>query len=415
VNPAECRQAALAALKLASLSLPHLSGLARLVEVYADRRVETAGITASGRLLVSPDWFGTLSVQDRTFVVAHELLHLAFRSHERGEGSGVAPFNVAHDYIINDILVDALGHRVPAGGLEWPGARHLSAEAIVTEMRRRGRSARPGWSGVSASPSPMGAALAKAGLVAPVDVTHQDDLITESLERRLFPGFDPGLARQKIREASARAVSLERLKEGMDRLEAIGQVGGRPGDDAIAVDALRTLYRPPWELALQTWMEEVAPGPRSYARPSRRTAEQADVVLAGRKREGWTLHIILDTSGSMASEFSRLLGMIASFCETVHVTRIHLLQCDSEVSADEWLEPEELDRYTILGLGGSDLSPAIQRLAEDVEVESAIVITDGAIEYPESPPPYNVLWVLTWKDSGFDPPYGRVIEVELVL
>jgi hypothetical protein len=118
-NPAvaaTARQAALDALKLASIELPHLAGLARLVEVHADARVPTAGITASGKLLVSPDWFCALPVADRAFVAAHELLHLAFQSHERGLGSDPMHFNVAHDFIINDVLVEALGRPVTAGG-----------------------------------------------------------------------------------------------------------------------------------------------------------------------------------------------------------------------------------------------------------------------------------------------------------
>ena len=45
-----------AALKSVAMLFPHLSGLARLVRVAADRRVGTAGIFASGRLLLNPEW-----------------------------------------------------------------------------------------------------------------------------------------------------------------------------------------------------------------------------------------------------------------------------------------------------------------------------------------------------------------------
>ena len=71
----------------------------------------------------------------------------------------------------------------------------------------------------------------------------------------------------------------------------------------------------------------------AYARPSRRGADRTDVVLPGRKREGWTLNIVLDTSGSMADEMPRALGAIADFCEAVGVDQVRLVQCDTAVAA----------------------------------------------------------------------------------
>ncbi len=70
------------------------------------------------------------------FVLAHEMLHLALRTHDRARGADRTEFNYAHDYIINDILRAELGQAVPAGGLDMPGARDRSAEEIVLEMRR---------------------------------------------------------------------------------------------------------------------------------------------------------------------------------------------------------------------------------------------------------------------------------------
>ncbi len=181
-----------------------------------------------------------------------------------------------------------------------------------------------------------------------------------------------------------------------------------PGKTAL-YGGLRTSYAPPWELALQRWLEGVAAGVRSYERPSRRAVAQSDVVLAGRRREGWTLHIVLDTSGSMQDELSRALGAIGAFCDSVNVGAVRLLQCDCEVTRDDWVAPDALAGFEIAGFGGSDLSPALLRLAEDPTVEAAVVITDGEIGYPEAPPPYAVLWVLTAPNEEFAPPYGALL------
>ena len=179
------------------------------------------------------------------------------------------------------------------------------------------------------------------------------------------------------------------------------------------VTALRGLYRTPWEMALQKWLESVAPGERTFVRPSRRGADRADIVLPGRKRESWMLNVVLDTSGSMTDEIPRALGAIADFCDAVAVDEIRLIQCDAAVTSDEVLSPAELAEYQVNGYGGSDLSPAMLALADDPLVTAAIIITDGDISFPATDMPYAVLWVLpAHGNSAFRPPYGRVIAMQ---
>ena len=126
---------------------------------------------------------------------------------------------------------------------------------------------------------------------------------------------------------------------------------------------------------------------------------------------GRPLHGVLDTSGSLVEDLPYLLGLIASFCEQVDAGEVHLLQCDTTVTADEWVTPEGLRRHTLFGAGGSDLTPAMLRLADDPTVEAALVLTDGCIDYPREPMPYSVLWGLLGPQGSFLPPYGQVLEL----
>jgi predicted metal-dependent peptidase len=415
------------ALRMASVSLPHLSGLAHLVRLAVEPRIRTAGIFPSGRLVLNPEWFGRLSLDEATFVVAHELLHLALRSHERSGDMDRGLFNYAHDLIINDMLREALKQSVPAGGLHEPGARHQSAEAITDRLRRERGEGWTWWSqswegGPTPSSGPavtaLGAALRQAGLGVEPEAGGSEpeapelDVLPEALERAWFPGLDradEARLRGKIRREALRSVSLEVLQRSMER--AAGPGDSDAGGASAAVEALHSAARPPWELGLQRWMEEAAPGPRTYARPSRRGADRSDLVLVGRRREGWTLHVVLDTSGSMTQELARALGAVAVFCESLDVQRIRMLQCDAEVTKDEVVTPQELARYEVAGFGGSDLGPALRRLAEDPEVEAAVVLTDGWIDYPAQPMPYAVLWALTQHNPEFRPSYGSVLEM----
>ena len=107
-----------------------------------------------------------------------------------------------------------------------------------------------------------------------------------------------------------------------------------------------------------------------------------------------------------------LLGVIASYCHGMGISDVRLLQCDTRVTVDHRVSPQELREYKIKGMGGSDMTPALRRLTDDPEVEAVILITDGYIHYP-SRVPFAVLWALTPPRTSFRPPYGAVVPLEI--
>jgi predicted metal-dependent peptidase len=422
------------ALKLVAANLPHLSGLCHAVRLKVTRKYPVAAIGATGLMLVNAKVFAESALPDLVFVVAHELMHLALDTFGRGGGANPRLVNVAHDYVINDILSVELGRAVPLGGLVRHGARQESLEALVTELARGNPDGRTGcWSvarkkkpkKVRGPKSAMTDALEKAGLIPPEpdepeeedeEANEAGDTLSAEEEEELEPHMGPkerGASRERVRREAVRAVSLKELRDQMEKAAKGGQ--GR-GPDAGAtqalVDAVATAYQPPWQLALQHWLDAVAPGPRSFARPSRRGADRADgVILPGRKREGWALHVVLDTSGSMVNTLPGILGLLGSFCEGAGVDRVRVMQCDVGVTSDVWVDPAELASFKVTGFGGSDMSPAMDELADDPEVSAVLVLTDGYIAYPAEEPPYAVLWGLVDGYGNFQPPYGTVVHV----
>ena len=402
-------------LKLLTVPLPYLAGLAARVRVSLDERVPTMGVFASGRLVVNPAFAEKLKENELIFVLAHELLHLALRTHDRARGSHHLEFNYAHDYIINDILRIELGaEHVPAGGLDMPGASKRSAEEIVLEMRRNAADMPSKTAVFDGQETTVGRLFGPGGRGhaggGGGERPEAGDVLGSQREKEMFPD-------EVAAQAEEAAAIKEAASAGLALARAVGALRGLRGDDAGAtsqvVTALRGLYRTPWEVALQRWMESVAPGERTFVRASRRGADRSDLVLPGRRREGWMLNVIVDTSGSMAEEIPRALGAIADFCDAVAVDQIRLLQCDVTVTSDELLSPTELAEFTVSGYGGSDLTPAMERLAADPQVRAAAIITDGEIQFPPDPMPYAVLWVLPpGRSAAFHPSYGRVVTME---
>ncbi len=398
-------------LRMVTVPLPHLAGLAAAVRVHLDWRVPTMGIFASGRLLVNPGFAARLKDNELVFVLAHELLHLALRTHDRARGSGRLEFNYAHDYIINDILRTELGFAsIPAGGLDMPGARARSAEDIVIEMRRNADLMPSRTQVFEGQQTSVRQVLgAGSGNSAGDNSDDAGDVLADQKEREMFPAEADDQAAQKaaIDEVVTRGKILA------DALKALNRRGTGDGATSATVSALRGGLRPAWQSALQKWIESSSPGERTFTRPSRRGAERSDVILPGRKRESFLLNVVLDTSGSMTEEIPLALGAIADFCDAAGVDQVRIVQCDTTVTSDEIVAPEELTMFSVSGFGGSDLSPAMRALAEDPQVTAIVVVTDGDIAFPADPMPYGVLWVLPANGSmSFNPPYGRVIAMD---
>jgi predicted metal-dependent peptidase len=408
------------ALRRVTVPFPYLAGLAAAARVAIDTRLPTMGVFASGRMVANPAFTARLDDAELTFVVAHEMLHLALRTHERAPGSDRLQFNFAHDYIINDILRSELGvTRIPAGGLDMPGARHRSAEEIVLEMRREAQAREAGAGGARRRVWRAGDGTGEGGNPAaggaPGDEPggEDGDVLADALER---DWFGEGAAQQRERRRQAD----EAVRRGLAIARATGalkgplglQMGLAPGSRSEEVDARRGAYRTPSELALQRWIESVAMGPRTFQRPSRRASGVSDAVLPGRRRESRILNVVLDTSGSMTDELPRALGAIGDFCEALGVDSVRLVQCDATVTADDMLAPQDLARRRIEGYGGSDLSPALHHLAADPFVRAVVVITDGDILHPGETMPYELLWLLPPQpQTVFRPAQGRVLHL----
>lgn len=443
VDDQRAQQLAATALRMVAMNMPWLSPLVYAVRLTVDSRFDVAAVSQSGSVYVNPTVFANISLRDATYVMAHELLHLALDTFSREtELDDPETVNIAHDYVINDLLRSALNMDPPLGGLDLYGASEWSMEKIVAWMEEeKDRDSLPdrcwrwepagsgghekGSGDSSQAASVLGRALLDAGLLQDAKQSEKDsseeqeandsrkpqrrgmDVIFPAQERELFPDQSVRDA-DNAREIDAAVRQVGALKIAQD--VAIQSKGSVPGDHSMFLEAVRNYHQPPWQLALQRWMEAMAPGDRTYARPSRRGADRRDVVLPGRSREGWTLHIVLDTSGSMSNELAACLGAIAEFCEAVGVFDVHILQCDTQVTVDEWVAVDQLAHYRIAGYGGSDMSPAMERLKHDSEVSAVVVITDGWISYPKDMGGCEVLWAVT-HDYHFKPPYGTVLKL----
>ena len=463
------------ALAMAGTLFPNAAPVLAAMDVRLDDRVGTAAVTPSGRMLVSPAFFGPLTLHEAVFVVAHELYHVLYGVFDRFDRK-TPPHrrrlvNIAHDFLVNDMLEEKfraedfrdLGRKragdgphgpsrssfIPAGALFWPDyadtwesiagrkqppLHSFSLESLVLALESL-RDELPSGSiaplfagGHGRKEGNLGDRLDRACCEADGEgpssggmqrLGSTPELMTEEEEAALFPG-ETAVERKERRDRLEREAELETARRevpeafrALDELKKSSRSRGvSPGDGDAVVRALSGVWETPWERALQKWMDDTAPPVRSWAKASRRTGDRTDVVLPGRLKDGFILHVVVDTSGSMVSDLPAVFGMIQSFGRTSGVRAARILQCDTAVSADDIVDIDDLADFRVKGFGGSNMSPALLRLAEDPTVEAAIVLTDGYIGYPpKEAVPFDVLWCLSGSASSFHPGYGTVLSI----
>ena len=417
------------AVQQAGVDVPCLAALSWQVTVHLTPWLPTAGVSGDRHLFVNPRWLQRLSFDDAVFVMAHELMHLHLRSHERCDVVDIAAFNLAHDFIINDTLEQWLGRETPAGGVRWPGARDLSAESLVPSLR-------------DAWPSQWHDDVPTPGqFVVQGRGRYRVDLLDDRLAKRLLADSDndddtADLAPARSSGSSTRwrrtRLSVTRKSYPIDKLE-----NKRPWRH-WRIDGVEPLRRRPGApdlSGLLTVLLGDADMQRSWGRASRR----GDDLRPGRARQAPLVHMLVDTSSSMGGDLGVLLASVEQWATTNSVDTIRVVQSGSgTVTRDDDVMIDGLDRLHLLGssdrevfaqphpcsdcgrrhaarLSGvppTDLRPAFAHL-DDAAPGAVLVLTDGYVELPTSAPAFDVVWFLRQQSTpDFAPPWGRVVVLE---
>lgn len=114
---------------------PLLGVTMRPLSVVPDDRIETAA-TDGHRIIYSPKFFSTLSDEQKQFVFAHEVMHVAFHHILRSKGRNQRLWNIATDSVINQILKN---EKLPMteGGVDIAEAVNHSAEEMYEKLLKK--------------------------------------------------------------------------------------------------------------------------------------------------------------------------------------------------------------------------------------------------------------------------------------
>lgn len=356
--------------------------------------------TDGDALLLNPEKFFAYGLQQRVFIVAHEIAHNMLNhiglSH-RFRTSGKVPFpdgsslpfdhhtmNVAQDLIINDMLIVS---EVGEFSADWLHDTSLGkhTDSSVDVYKKVFKQDNGGGKGKGKGKG-------------------------QQFDQHLEPGAagdgDPPPRNEQEWKTAVAA--------GMAIAKAQGKLPA--GVELVFENFLKPEVS--WSEHITSFFaRKVGSGSYDWRRADRRLVVR-DIYAPGRSGFGaGTVAVAIDTSGSIVGDptlLTRFMGELAGILEDVQPRRTMVMWIDATVHAvDEVDEPGDIRALKPKGGGGTDFRPAFDWLTrEGIEPDALVYLTDGYGSFPGKPPAYPVIWGNITKElKPTHYPFGDVVFV----
>ena len=354
-------------------------------------------------LYYNPSYVETLSAAELAGVLAHEVMHPALQHHTRRGGRNPRRWNMACDYAINPLLLDA-GLTLPKDVLIEQRFRGMSAEQIYNLIEEQ--ETEPSQETVPADHAPKG------------DSSDQQASSSEDrgqLDVPVTPGGIGQVLDASVPDGNESASVAEQAREwkiAVEQAESVARLAGKlpagvprslEESDAAGVD---------WrELLRRAWCDTI-PSDYSWTRPNRRHV-WSGLFLPGVISEGaGEIAIAVDCSGSVSR---RQLGLfqaeVRSILEAQRPNLVHVLYFDTEVHRAETYQAGQTINLTPTGGGGTNFEPCFAWLNErGIVPQNLIFLTDLCGTFPDEAPAFPVLWASTETRHA---PFGQVIPMRV--
>ena len=358
--------------------------------------------TDGSNLLLNPDTFFKYNLNERIFIVTHEIMHciwnhcgLMHNFIRRGkvnfpDGTSLPydqmAMNIATDLVINDCLIES---KIGSFNKDW-----LHDTSIATAND----SAIDAYKKVFKQQKGGGGKCKGKGF-------------DEHLKPGTSQGKDPGEAASGRNEvewttqvaAAANAAKMQgKLPAGLERL--LGEILEPKVD---------------WkDKIISLFARKVGSGSYDWRRPDRRLIVR-DIYAPGRSGFGaGTVVIAVDTSGSIGErELNMFFAEMSGILEDVKPKRLVVMWCDAKVHrVDEIEEASDLcalRKKSIPGGGGTSFIPVfdeIKKMGLD-NVDALVYLTDGYGVFPGTPPEYMTIWGSITQPGLVKYPFGDVVDI----
>lgn len=326
------------------------------------RSARTNGIS----LEVNPDWFMSLTPDQRIGLLAHEAWHVAFEHAIRRGERNPKRWNIAGDHLINIMLTDQ-GFILPPNGYCDYGFRDMSTQQIYDALPES---------------SPM------------------------------YEDFDCDIEEIDPNDTETELETSNIIIKAITQSQLAGESAGAVPEEISR--KIQELINPvlPWQDLLQRFLSARSHNDFSWQRPNRRF--MPDYHLPSAYSESLeNIAIAVDTSGSVSDEqFVEFLSEIDYIHKTMKPKLMTVIDFDTRIKAiHEVTEDAAITDIDFQGYGGTDVAPVIDWAIEN-KPTVLLIFTDGEFSnnYDQSVP-ISLMWII-YGGRNFHSSIGEIVKYD---
>ena len=354
--------------------------------------------TDGDNLLLNPDTFFNYDLNERVFIVSHEIMHcvldhMSSMHRYAGQKKIVYPdgtkldydhetANVAMDLVINDMLVES---KVGTFNKDWlhDKTKGTSKDSWIDVYKTVYKKKPQGGQG--------------------------------QFDQHLKPGTSQGKDAVSATNSRNQAQWATEIAAGAAIAKAQGKLPGAL--ERMLNDTLEPQVE--WKEQIQAlFARRVGGDTYDWKKPDKRLISRKDDPIYAPGRSGFgagTVVVGVDTSGSIGEkELDMFFGEMAGILEDVRPRKLVVMWCDAQVHrVDECDEAGDLNTLRAKGApggGGTSFIPVFDKIAElELEPDALVYLTDGMGSFPNASPTYPVIWGNIYPSSKY--PFGDVVDV----
>lgn len=333
-----------------------------------DEKIPTAG-TDGVYILFNPDFFESLTKEERIFVYAHEIYHVVFMHMIRGQSKDKQKYNAAADYVINILLKDA-NYTIPKDALIKANYRGWSTEQVYDDLP-------------DSPPLPPMMDILEPGEAAGDTKDQTIDDVQTSIE-----------------DIVLRAVTASKMSSD--------EAGAIPGEIEQALDKLINPVLD-WKSILANFMNATQKEDYSWKRPNRRYLSNRLYLPIQHSEKLDILTFAIDTSCSVSDEMMiEMFSEINYIHQTMKPDMLHIIVFDTQIRKTwEITQDDDIQDIVIKGRGGTSFT-WINDYCKKNKPEALIVFSDMQCTPLENDPGCSLLWIAYDCSDNFTVPFGEL-------
>ena len=409
------------------IKYPFFGSVVANVEYKEDNNISTAA-TDGKKIYYNPEFLGKLSVEEQTFVLSHEVCHIAFNHILRSEGKIQMLWNIATDAVINQFLKRD-GLKIVEGGVDMAEAINYDAEQLYEKLLQEEKEKKQQNSKENNQQSSSGGQNSQNQNNKSQDQSGSESGENSQEEKQQDVGHDThSMWEQAVKNHKSGQTKSE-LEKKQEELENIGEKDSFEKNSEEKKEQLKELKEELLKKALQAgnltnrdirkidnigvskpiidWRYALKEAIKydvdwSYANA---TMENNVVVANLEEQPIPETEIVIDTSGSVSEV---LLKNFLRECKNIlKHTKLKVGCFDTEFYGfNEIRTEEDINNMQFQGGGGTDFNVAVGAFSR--RVENKIIFTDGKASMPAIP--LDAIWIV-YGEQIINPNGGRVIYI----